>query len=181
MKSEKTSYLLTLDLYFVLLENVFYLEGNVDAYNHVNELIKRVNGGELSFDIKLKVLNSLTKRLQTDLLAKLNLTEIFNEFRATLINEKASTTFEEHYIQALPEALILKNFILRTGLMLDILYNCSFKSSEEIKNMIVNLLSDYDEYLGTTKAKSTVFQPFRNIDTRSFRITHKIYNEWRRS
>jgi len=156
---QKTSYLQTLDLYCVLLEYTFEFSDSIDAHNHINELIKRINAKELAFDVKLKVLNSLTKKLSPEVLMKLNMNDLLGEFKSTLMNDKVKATLTEQFIQNLTEPSVLKTFIMEIELMLDILYYSSFKTTQEARNIIVNILNDYQEYLSKNASGSKVFQP----------------------
>jgi len=175
-ENQKTSYLHTLDLYFVLLESVFTITDYPDATNHINELIKRVNAKELAFDVKLKVLNAITQKLSSEMLSKLNLNDILNEFKNALMNDKVPRLLEEQFIQNLTGPAILKTFISQIELMVDILYYCSFKTSD--KNTIINLLSDYEEYLGKFKKNSKIFQPLvTSISEYVELITRYLMNE----
>lgn len=104
---------------------------------HIRELIARVNAKELALDVKLKLINSLANKIDSQTMELLNINDMIKEFRGILMNESTSTVFEELFIHKLPGSFILKNFILQVEYILDTLYHAALKSSDSKRNLII--------------------------------------------
>ena len=157
----KISYLYAVDLYLLLLEDSFNTLNQEDLYTHIQEIIKRILGKQIIFDLKLKVLLTLSKKLDHKILKQLPVNDIIDEFRTLLINQNYAALFDQRLIQKLPSSKRLTLILNQIEIILEILYNfgIAYATNEILRLKLVTLFSDYQEHLNKINSLPTIFHP----------------------
>lgn len=155
---DEQSYIFAFELYLVLLYDAIKSGLGKSVETNVAELIKRVNANELSHILKWKSLLMLSNHYDPNVLKQINFQELINELRDAIINKKFIEISKENFANSQTDSTYIEYWINKIESVISILVKFSAKFPDD-KGLVVNLLSEYDEYLIKINNNSDSYQP----------------------